>query len=246
MSSESYTPEPSWPYRIDQFEQTAPKGRVLWTAVTFGLLICGLFALLVFGGITTEDWQAYAVGGPLLALLGFGVWRLNHFVRNGLLVLLLILPSLALLLLFTGASEALVLNQRGYRTDAIVTEVDKHARNFPTCRLEEPDGDPVLGSVRCGDLKVGDQVTVTADPLGQISPKQGALRWSVVVGGFVVCALLVMLSTVLGAVLGIRRRGSVRRWWPPASPPRNYGQPSSPFPPPPPPPPGGLSGGPRG
>lgn len=244
MSSDTYTPEPSWSYRIDQFEQTAPKSHVMWTAVALGLLICGLFSLLVFGGITTEDWRAYAIGGPLLALLYFAVRRHHHFVRSSALTLLLILPSLALILLFVGASDALVLNQRGYRTDAVVTVVEKHARNFPTCRLEEPDGDPILGSIRCGDLKVGDQVSVIADPLGKITPKRGSLSWTVAYAGFAGCVYLIMFSTLLGAAVGIHKRGTLRRWWPPATPPRNYGHPSSPSPPPPPPlgPPRGTKG----
>lgn len=246
MSSDAYIPEHSWSYRIDHFEQTAPRRYVMWVAAALGLLICGLFALLVFGGITREDWQAYAIGGPLLALLYFVGKRQNHFTRNPLSVLFLALSSASMLLIFIGASDEIVLNKRGYRTDAVVTEVEKHARGFPTCKLQEPDGDPIHGSVTCGDRNVGDRVTVTADPLGHVDPLEGSMNWTRVVVGFAVCACLIMLSTVLGAALGIRRRGTVRRWWPPASPPRNYGQPSSPFPPPPPPPPPPPVAPPRG
>ncbi|GAA2651887.1 hypothetical protein GCM10010400_04240 [Streptomyces aculeolatus] len=247
MPVDEYVPEPTWSYRIDHFEQAAPKSRLIWTAVILGLLICGLFALLVFGGFTREDWQAYTLGVPLFFLLYFTGRRQNRFARSPFPILLLAIPSAALVVIFVIAGEDTVRSDRGYKTDTVVTEVEKHARRFPTCKLEEPDGDPIHGSISCGNLKVGDRVTVIADPSGRVDPSRGFVSRTRIYVGFAVCAFLVMLSTVLGAVLGIRRRGSVLRWWPPASPPRNYGQPSSPFPPPPPPPPpGGPSGGPRG
>ncbi len=243
MPSETHSPEPSSPYRIDQFEQTAPKKYIMWAAVALGALICGLFALLVFGGITREEWRAYAIGGPLLALLYFTVKCHKHFVRSPLLILLLVIPSAAMVLFFFGASDEIVLNKRGYMTDAVVTEVEKHARGFPTCRLEEPDGDPIHGSVACGDRKVGDRVTVTADPLGKVDPAEGSVNLTRVVVAFAICSYLIMLSTVLGAAVGIHRRGTIPPGWPLGKPPpRNYRYPSSPSSPPPIAPPGGREG----
>ncbi|MFW6691813.1 hypothetical protein [Streptomyces sp. MAR4 CNX-425] len=234
MASEVYGVEPERPGPIEHFEQTASTSQVLWAAVVLGLVICGLFALLIFGGVTKEDWQAYAIGAPLLALLIFAGRRQYRFARSPFTILLLALSAVSLLFIFMGASDEIVLNKRGYRTDAVVTEVEKHARRFPTCKLAEPDGDPIHGSVPCGDRNVGDRLTVTADPLGKVDPAEGSTDWKRVSVGFAVCIYLIMFSTVLGAAQGIHRRGTIRRWSPPAAPPRNYGRPSFPFPPPPP------------
>lgn len=234
MPSETNTSEPGTGHRIDRFEQTAPKWQVMGAAIVLSLLISGLFALLIFGGITKEDWQAYAIGGPLLVLLYFAVKRHNRFARSPLPALLLVLPSAVLAVIFVVASDDIVLNKRGYRTDAVVTEIEKHARRFPTCKLEEPDGDAIHGSISCGNLQVGDHVTVVADPLGKVDPGGGSLNWTRMAVSFAICAYLIVFSTVLGAAVGIHRRGTIPPGWPLGKPPpRNYRQPSPSSSPPP-------------
>ncbi|MFW6691811.1 hypothetical protein [Streptomyces sp. MAR4 CNX-425] len=233
--SETYTSEPSWAYRIDHFEQTAPGKQVWGAAVILGLLVCGLFALLMLMGLTIEDWRAYAVAGPLTALAYFILRRLHHFGHSGFALLLFLFTVLAMGLLCVTSSDAILLYRRGVETETIVTRVENRARAPLACHLERPDGAPVLGTISCGQLRVGDRVTVTIDPIGRVGPMRGSVSPAPDYTAFSAGSGLIMLSVLLGTASGIRKRGTIRRWWPPAEPPRNYGQPSSPFPPPPPP-----------
>lgn len=241
MRSESAESSASWAQRIDNFEQTALKKHVWGAAVALGLLICAPFSILMFVGITIEDWQAYVAGGPLALLVYFTFRRLHQFGRNGFISLIFALAVLTMGFFYFTNSDAILLERRGYETKATVTRVENRPRAPLACYLQEPDGTPILGSISCRQLDVGDSVTVTVDPIGRVSPKRGSVSSTPVYTDLLVGSGLIMLSVLLGTASGIRKRGTVRRWWPPASPPRNYWQPSSPFPPPPPPPPPPIS-----
>lgn len=211
-------PQPTqWGYRrgpgVDLLAKVTPGGRfdrwhrsVPTAVLAAGVGLVALGVAVAAGGVlgrTVTPWAA-----PLLFVLAL---MLGGYMRTRpVLIVLALVAGIGIFLpgLLVGADR--VLEERGEWTEAVVVdrqEPPSWSRESPTCTLEALDGRP-LGTAGCnvGSPRVGQQVEVIVDPLGEVSPSFSgpAVRFyeiTITTSGVVFTAVM-----VTGTALGHRHR----------------------------------------
>ncbi|WP_419993206.1 hypothetical protein [Streptomyces boninensis] len=221
----------SWLERVRRFEQTASRARLMAAGFALGGVLSVLFAPLHLTGLTWEDVPTYIIGVPLVGAGTFVFVRIYVSARQWI-VIFFVLACLPLLAGFISDSHDRILNDRGERTVAVVTQVINKHRNGIHYRLAKPNGEAISGDLsQAGSYDVGDHVDVVADPAGKADPvlaKDIDANATLAPHEFILfCAPLLAVTTWAAATVHTKRR---RLPPPPVAP---YGPPPGGFGPPP-------------